>query len=86
MEKLLELLKDGRSRTLEMLADELGTDTADVSRMLSYLENIGMIRKVSLSAHTCNCGGGSKCSAVECKGCMPQNAAQNMGEMWEVIR
>ena len=31
-------------------------------------------------------GSGSKCSAAECKGCMPQNAAQNMGEMWEVVR
>ena len=85
MEKLLELLKDGRSRTLEMLADELDTDTADVSRMLSYLENIGAIRKVSLSSSNCHCGSGSKCSAAECKGCMPQNAAQNMGDMWEVV-
>ena len=69
-----------------MLADELGTDTSGVIRMLSYLESIGAIRKVSLSSPACHCGSGSKCSAAECKGCMPQNAAQNMGEMWEVVR
>jgi hypothetical protein len=86
MEKLLELLKDGRSRTIEMLADELGTTTADVNRMLSYLESIGAIKKVSLSSSSCHCGSDGHCSAAECKGCMPQNAAQNMGEMWEVVR
>lgn len=85
MEKLLELLKDGHSRTIEMLAAELGTSTSDVSRMLSYLENIGAIKKVSLSSSTCHCGGSGNCSAAECKGCMPQNAAQNMGEIWEVV-
>ena len=84
MEKLLELLKDGRSRTIEMLADELGTDTSGVSRILDYLEAIGAIRKVSLSSPSCHCGG--SCSAAECKGCIPQNASQNMGDMWEVVR
>ena len=86
MEKLLELLKDGHSRTIEMLAAELGTSTSDVSRMLSYLENIGTIKKVSLSSSSCHCGNSGNCSAAECKGCMPQNAAQNMGEMWKVVR
>ena len=86
MEELLELLKDGHARTLELLASELGTDTDDIKRKLEYLENMGIIRKVCLSP----CGAG-KCAegamhsgAAPCKGCLPENGFKNMGEMWEV--
>ena len=92
MKRLLELLKDGNSRTIEQLAAELGTTTDDVARQLDFLEHIGAIRKVSFSAQkscvgsctsTTSCTG---CDPAHCKGCMPQNAAMNMGEMWEVVR
>ena len=85
MQKLLQLLKDGNSRTVEVLAAELDTTPADIDRQLEYLEHIGAIRRVSYSACK-SCGGSCNgCNAAECKGCMPQNAAVNMGEMWEVV-
>ena len=85
MQKLLELLKDGNSRTVEQLAAALDTTSADISRQLDFLEHIGAIRRVSFSAKGCG-GSCSGCSAAECKGCMPKNAAMNMGEMWEVVK
>ncbi len=90
MQKLLELLKDGNSRTLEILADELGTTTDDVTRQMEYLERIGVIRRVLQPFENKGCGTCSSCSgcsknAAACKGCIPQNAALNMGEMWEVV-
>ena len=83
MKRLLELLKDGNSRTIEQLAAELATTPTDITRQLEYLERIGMIRRVSFSAHK-SCGG--NCDPAHCKGCIPKNAAMNMGEMWEVVR
>jgi len=87
MEKLLDLLKDGHARTLEMLASELDTDIDDIKRKLEYLEKIGVIRK----SFNPSCGAG-KCSecamhsgSAPCKGCLPDGGFKNMGEMWEVI-
>ncbi len=88
MEELLELLKDGHSRTLELLASELKTDTDDIKRKLEYLENIGAIKRVSLLSCTAD-----KCSTCAmrsgsspCKGCLPEGGFKNMGEMWEVVK
>ncbi len=90
MGRLLELLKDGNSRTLEILANELGTTTEDVARQMEYLEHIGAIRRViqpfeNKGCGTCSSCGGCDGSAAACKGCIPQNAALNMGGMWEVV-
>lgn len=88
MEELLELLKDGHARTLELLASELGTDIDDIKRKLEYLENIGAIRRISLLS--CGAGKCSECAChthsdtAPCKGCMPDGGFKNMGEMWEV--
>ena len=88
MERLIELLKDGHARTIEMLAAELETDTDDIKRKLEYLEQVGAIKRVLLPS----CGM-SKCSecaiharsgATPCKGCIPDGGFKNMGEMWEV--
>lgn len=49
MEKLLQLLSDGRSRTIEMLADELGTTTSDILRKIDFLERSKIIRRVATS-------------------------------------
>ena len=85
MQELLKLLKDGRSRTIEMLAEELHTSAADVRRQLEYLERIGTIRKVAFPTGK----GCSRCTGCDggngCKGCMPANAESNMGEIWEVV-
>ena len=40
MKRLLELLRDGNSRTIEQLAAELGTTPADINRQLGFLEHI----------------------------------------------
>ena len=86
MEKLLELLKDGKSRTTEMLANELGITVDEVKRDIEFLEHAGVIRRVPFAenGHSCNgctgCGTGKK----TCAGCMPEGGFKNMGYMWEV--
>lgn len=85
MQELLKLLKDGRSRTIEMLAAELNTSADDIRRQIEYLEQIGAIRRIAFpTGHGCSgytgCEGGTGC-----KGCMPDDAESNMGEMWEII-
>lgn len=87
MEELLELLKDGHARTLELLASELNTDTDDIKRKIEYLEKMGIInRSFSLS---CGAGKCSECAmhsgSAPCRGCLPEGGFKNMGEMWEVI-
>ena len=87
MEELLELLKDGHARTIELLASELHTDTDDIKRKLEYLEMMGIIKKSF--APSCGTGKCSECpmhyGTVPCKGCLPEGGFKNMGEMWEVI-
>ncbi|MBP5158557.1 MAG: Lrp/AsnC family transcriptional regulator [Treponema sp.] len=98
MEKLLSLLKDGRSRPVELIAAELGTSVEDVRRKIEFLERAGAIRRVGASCSACSggCGGGHKsCSACPgrqganvqggtCSSCMPEGGFKNMGVMWEV--
>lgn len=86
MQRLLGLLSNGNSRTIEQLAEEMGTSVSDIGRKLGYLEHMGLIRKVSFSqsAQCSGCCGGKECAAV-CKGCIPQDARMNMGEIWEVV-
>ncbi len=90
MNELLALLKDGKSRTPEMLAQELHTTVENVSRDIDFLERAGLIRRISFSdphnlSPSCNgcsgCGTGKK----NCAGCMPDGGFQNMGCMWEVV-
>ncbi len=90
MNELLALLKDGKSRTLEMLAQELHTTIENVERDIDFLERSGVIRRISFtdpekSSPSCNgcsgCGTGKK----NCAGCMPDGGFQNMGCMWEVV-
>ncbi len=85
MKKLLELLKDGNSRTIELLAAELETTPEDVRRKIDFLERMGVIQRSGFSV-SARCGGncGGCESAAACKGCIPKNAPQNMGDMWEV--
>jgi hypothetical protein len=49
MEQLLNLLSDGRSRTIEMLAAELNTSFDDVCRKIEFLERTGIIKRVATS-------------------------------------
>ena len=90
MERLLELLRDGHARTLELLAMELDTDVEDVKRQIEYLENMGVIKRVALKPKGCEqCSGCSGKGHPEggntCKGCLPDGGFKNMGEMWEVV-
>ncbi len=99
MDKLLSLLKDGRSRPVELIAAELGTSVADVRRKIEFLERAGAIRRVGASCSACSggCGGRHKtCSACPggqgrnnqesaCTSCMPEGGFKNMGVMWEVV-
>ena len=90
MEELIGLLKDGKSRTLEMLAAEMHTSVENVKRDIDFLERAGLIKRIVFSGdgkvgHSCTgctgCGTGNK----TCAGCMPENGFQNMGVMWEVV-
>ena len=89
MEELLDLLKDGHARKLEMLANELNTDMEDIRRKLEYLEHIGVIKITSQPS--CGAGNCSGCAlhthsdAAPCKGCLPEGGFKNMGDMWEVV-
>ena len=90
MQKLLQLLKDGNSRTKEQFAAELDTTPADINRQLEYLEHIGAIKKVGKTPdRSCSCctgcGSCNSGGAAACKGCIPKNASANMGEIWEVV-
>ena len=49
MNELLNLLSDGRSRTIEMLAAELHTTSDDVLRKIDFLERSKIIRRVATS-------------------------------------
>lgn len=46
MEALLNLLKDGDARTVDMLAMELDTTRIDIIRQLDFLEHMGVIRRI----------------------------------------
>lgn len=87
MERLLELLKDGRSRTLEMIAAELGITMEQLDRDMEFLERSGIIKRIDLSgAGASSCAGCSGCPGGEtCPGCMPEGGFKNMGIMWEVM-
>lgn len=89
MEELLNLLKDGHARTLEMLAAQLDTDLDDIKRKLEYLEMIGAIKRVSAfscdGSHCSECAVHSHSGKDPCKGCLPDGGFKNMGEMWEVV-
>ncbi|MBP5609283.1 MAG: hypothetical protein J6X66_13585 [Lachnospiraceae bacterium] len=90
MEKLLELLKDGRSRTIEMLAIEMNTGVEEVKRDIEFLERMGMIKRVGFSVsnncgHSCNSCSGCGTGKAACPGCMPPEGFENMGVMWEVM-
>lgn len=87
MQKLIELLKDGKSRTKEMLTEELGITSEQLDRDIDYLERMGIIRRTGYAeaqCHDCSkCGG---CTDGQmCKSCSPEGGFKNMGHMWEVI-
>ena len=66
MEELLSLLKDGRSRPVELLAAELRTSVEDIRRKIEFLERAGAIRRVGASSSGC-AGGHNACPG--CSGC-----------------
>ena len=88
MEELLNLLTDGRSRTIEMLANELGTTNEDILRKIDFLERSKIIRRVatSYSKKCAGCSHGGNCGSQACAACMPKGGFKNMGIMWEVIK
>ncbi|MCR4632177.1 MAG: Lrp/AsnC family transcriptional regulator [Treponema sp.] len=101
MEELLNLLRDGHSRSIEMLAAELKTSTEDIIRRIEFLERAGIIRRVLNIKNDCSggCPGGHSCGTCPgcrshtensanspCKGCLPEGGFKNMGEMWEVVK
>ena len=96
MNELLNLLRDGHSRSIEMLAAELNTTTDDIIRRIEFLEHSGMIRRVLNIKNDCSqgCKGGhcpgckahaGNSGSTPCKGCLPEGGFKNMGEMWEVV-
>lgn len=87
MNELIELLRDGKSRTVEMLAMELNTTVEKVNRDIDFLERTGVIRRITFSGGGSQCNGCTGCSTGKktCAGCMPKDGFQNMGIMWEVL-
>ena len=86
MNELLELLKDGRSRSLSMIAAELGRSVEQVSRDIEFLERSGVIRRIEMSFCSGSCNGCSTdVGSKSCPGCMPDGGFKNMGIMWEIV-
>ena len=92
MQELLELLKDGKSRSITMLASELNMSEAQVQRDIEFLERTGVIRRIEFSmCGSCSgCSGGSSDAGADgkprtCPGCTPEGGFKNMGIMWEII-
>ncbi|MCR5651046.1 MAG: Lrp/AsnC family transcriptional regulator [Lachnospiraceae bacterium] len=91
MNELIDLLKDGRSRTMEMLSSELDMPVEKIKRYIEFLERTGVIKRIVFSGSGC---GGQSCSSCPgcatggktCAGCMPEGGFQNMGVMWEVVK
>lgn len=85
MQELLTLLKDGKSRSMAMIAAELNMSEAQVQRDIEFLERSGVIRRIEFSM----CGSCSGCSSGDgpktCPGCMPEGGFRNMGVMWEIV-
>lgn len=79
MKDLLDLLSDGHARTEKLLALELHTTVDDVKRQIEYLEHMGFIRKVDMSA----CSG--KSCGGDCGKCAPNGGFKNMGSMYEIV-
>ncbi|WP_034465497.1 FeoC-like transcriptional regulator [Butyrivibrio proteoclasticus] len=79
MKDLLALLSDGHARTEKLLAIELHTTVEDVKRQIEYLEHMGIVRKVDMSA----CSG--KSCGGDCNKCAPKDGFKNMGAMYEVV-
>ena len=91
MDELLKLLEDGHARTTLQLAMELKTSSEDIRRKLEYMEMIGVIRRISMTASSCSgcsgCNGeGHGAGKSGCSGCMPGSDLLNMGDMWEVVK
>lgn len=89
MEELLELLKDGNTKTPEEIAGILDTTVENVKRQIEYLEKTGMIKSVSHlpTEKGKSCRGCSGCEGgpAACKGCIPPEELYNMGKVWEVV-
>ncbi len=87
MNELIELLRDGKSRTIEMLAMELNTTVEKVNRDIDFLERTGVIRRITFSGAGSQCNGCTGCGTGNktCAGCMPKDGFRNMGVMWSVV-
>ena len=77
MTKLLALLKDGTARSVELLAQELGTSTEDVKRQMEYLERMGYLRRVVACGQDCKGCSGS---------CASANALSGAPVFWEIVQ
>lgn len=85
MQKLIELLKDGKSRSVLMIASELDISVSQVERDIEFLEKNGVIRRIEFSVCG-NCSGCGPGKAKTCPGCVPEGGFQNMGGMWEIVQ
>ena len=87
MQELIRLLKDGKSRSVKMIAAELHMSVEQVQRDIDFLERNGIIKRVDFSV--CGSKSCSGCSSGDghktCPGCMPEGGFQNMGVMWEIV-
>ena len=48
MEEILELLRDGKARSLKELCEELELSESDIKRTLEFLEHNGLVNRVGL--------------------------------------
>ena len=63
MKELLDLMRDGRTWSLEDLAQRLNTSPEQIKRQMEFLEQMGYLRRVGGCGHDCkgcsaHCGAG----------------------------
>jgi len=78
MEKLLNMLNEGRALSQNELADELGISAETLAAQIDYMERLGILRRIESA---CGCSGG-------CGGCSSKchDGGISPPVMWERAR
>lgn len=75
MTQILQLLADGKARSVEELAEVLDTTAEDIKRRMEFLERAGYLRRIRGCGHGCQ-GCSSHCG-MELDGGFPV--------FWEIV-
>ncbi len=75
LSEILNLIKNGKSCTIQQLAEHLEASPEEVQRSIEYLEYLGYIQKISVESGCCN-------SCKNCHGC--DKRLTQMPVIWKI--